>query len=171
MALQHVVENIACAKIYGKRYCFGKDKHVISQVPLSSYLEGLLSSSSVDKSFQWDGAANGIASTSEFQKGAFAFAFASSWGHSDASNAFPSFSTGSGPKNFFDVLGKLYDSAGITGTEKMQMHAIIDILQEISNPHTASVYGSLDEPGQRYSYFLFNILEFPLLVYVLYIVG
>lgn len=148
VTLQHVVENIASAKIHRKMYCFGKGGHVVSQVPLSSYLEGLLTSSSGDKSFQWNGAADSIASSSQFQKGAFAFG--SSWAQSATNNALDSSSMRSEPINFVDVLGKLYESAGITNTEKMQMHAIIDILQEVINPHTASVYGSLDEPGRRF---------------------
>ncbi|KAL3517308.1 hypothetical protein ACH5RR_024210 [Cinchona calisaya] len=148
VTLQHVAENITSAKIYGKRYCFGKDSHVISQVPLSNYLEGLFSSSSGDKSFQWDRATDGIVSSTQFQNGAFTFP--SSWDYSATSNALPSSSTRSEPTDFVDVLGKLYDSASITNTEKMQMHAIIDILQEVGSPHTASVYGSLDETGRRF---------------------
>ncbi|CDP08656.1 unnamed protein product [Coffea canephora] len=146
VTLQYVLENIASAKIHGKMYCLGKGGHVVSQVPLSNYLEGLPFSSSGDKSFQQNGAADSIASSSQFQKGAFAFG--SSWAQS--ANALPSFSVRSEPTDFVDVLGKLYESAGITNTEKMQMHAIIDILQEVINHHTVSVYGSLDEPGRRF---------------------
>ena len=29
----------------------------------------------------------------------------------------------------------------------MQVPAIIDLLNEVNNPHSASAYGNLDEPG------------------------
>lgn len=52
---------------------------------------------------------------------------------------------------FCEQLEKLSDEGKISRTEKIQYFAIVDLLREISNPHSTSVYASLDEAGRRYS--------------------
>ncbi|XP_059651214.1 uncharacterized protein LOC132298889 [Cornus florida] len=145
VALQHLVEYLTSSNAFVKRYRSASSGHIISPVHLSNYLEGFLSTSSSDKAFQWGEDASLISSSSQLQKGSTHSAY--SWG---SDNAFTSSSTKSELQDFVEPIEKLYDFAAITNTEKMQVLAVIDLLHDISNPHSTSVYGSLDEPGRRF---------------------
>lgn len=115
---------------------------------MSNYLEGCLSSSPSNKTFQWGGDAALITSSSQLQQGLTQFA--SSWGSDGSSTSFTSPSTNSKLSGLGEPLEKLYDLGAISNSEKMKLLAIIDLLHEVSNPHSASAYESLDEPGRRY---------------------
>lgn len=144
MALKH----LASVKTSETSYCLERQSPLIPQVPLSNYLEGILSKSSGHETFQWSGGADAISASSQFQNGSSLFA--SSWGHTASGNAFTSSSIKSEATDLLEAVGKLYESGGISNNEKLQIHAIIDIIQEVSDPHSVSAYGSLDEPGRRY---------------------
>ncbi|CAI9101102.1 OLC1v1038353C2 [Oldenlandia corymbosa var. corymbosa] len=154
VAVQHLIGNLTSAKTFEKRFCCRKDNQFISQVSLSNYLEGGHVSSKLGEksSFQWVVSPDEISSpSSQFQREESS-AFASSWAYRGTdNNAFPSSSVRSEqPRDFIEVLDKFYDFAGISNDEKMQIQAIIDILQELTSGHTASAYGSLDESGRRF---------------------
>ncbi|KAK4418497.1 Bifunctional fucokinase/fucose pyrophosphorylase [Sesamum alatum] len=132
IALRHLVKHLASSNLskqgYGAKMC----GNIISPVPLSDYLEELLSPSSNDKLFQW--------SSSQLQIGDY-----------DTPNTSLTSSLSRSEFNdFAEALERLYDYSYITEVEKMQALALIDLLQEVSNPHSNSAYGSLDGPGRRF---------------------
>lgn len=153
MALRNLVEHLASSKSSEKSHCF--KRLVFPQVPLSNYFEGIFSKSLGGETFQWSGEVNATSSSSQVQNGASQFA--PIWGHTASSTSFfSSSSIISETKDFLEAVEKLNDSGSITNDEKLQIHALIDILREVNDPHSASAYGSLDEPGRRYSYNCFN---------------
>lgn len=121
---------------------------------MSNYFEGIFSKSLGGGTFQWSGEVNAISLSSQIQNGASQFAPV--WGHTAPSTSFSSSSIISETKDFLEAVGKLNDSGNITNDEKLQIHALIDILKEVSDPHSASAYGSLDEPGRRCFYNCLN---------------
>ena len=121
---------------------------IVPQIPLSDYIEGILSKSSTENTFQWSGNATLMTSSSQFQSGLTQFAY--NLAPDASSNMFSLSSTKSGLRDFLEPINKLHELAAITATEKMQILAIIDLLNEVSNPQTASIYENLDEPGRRY---------------------
>ncbi|KAK6158902.1 hypothetical protein DH2020_006216 [Rehmannia glutinosa] len=109
---------------------------------IETVVEGLLSPSSSDKLFQW--------SSSQLQSGLSHFVPVGGY---DATNTAPTSSSSSSRSEFNDFVEsfeRLYDYTHTTKVEKMQALALIDLLQEVSNPQFTSAYGSLDEPGRRY---------------------
>lgn len=113
---------------------------MISPLPLSNYLEGLLTSSSNDNLFQW--------SSSQPQIGLSQFT--SGWGHNDPHIRLTSSSQRSEFVGFIEALEWLHHAGCMTKIELMQAISLVDILQEVSDPCSTSAYGSLDEPGRRY---------------------
>ncbi|KAL2536324.1 transducin family protein/WD-40 repeat family protein [Forsythia ovata] len=144
VALRH----LASSNVSEERYCTKKSSDVISPVPLSDYLEGLLSSHSSNKLFQWSGVSASVTSSSELQKGLSLYT--SNWGYDASNTPLTSSLSRTEFSDFTEAIESLYESSSITKIEKMQALAIIDLLQEVSNPHSTSAYGSLDEPGQRF---------------------
>ncbi|GAV71152.1 WD40 domain-containing protein/Rav1p_C domain-containing protein [Cephalotus follicularis] len=127
-------------------HSFGTPRHIVPQILLSNYLEGLLSYSSTDKGLE--GSRDATYTTSHFQGGLFQFGLNS---ESDASNnIFSSSSTKSELCGFVEPLENLYELAGISNIEKTHILAMIDLLSEVSNKQSASAYENLDVPGQRF---------------------
>ncbi|XP_034708565.1 uncharacterized protein LOC117931671 isoform X3 [Vitis riparia] len=148
IALQHLVECLTSTHAPERRHSTAKSSHIIPQIHLSNYFEGHLSKASTDKGFQWSREDTLVTSSAQFQRGPIQFSYNS---ESDAPrNMFSSSSTKSELSRFVEPLEKFYELAAITSSEKMQILAIIDLLNEVNNPHAASAYGSLDEPGQRF---------------------
>ncbi|GFP88205.1 dmx-like protein 1 [Phtheirospermum japonicum] len=140
IALRHLVKHLASSNLSKQRHGAKISSNIVSPVPLSTYLEGLLSPISSDKLFQW--------SSSQLESG-FSH-FAPVGGH-DAPNSAPtSSSTRDEFNDFVEAFERLYDYEHITKVEKMQALALIDLLQDVGNPHCTSAYGSLDEPGRRF---------------------
>lgn len=74
---------------------------------------------------------------------------ATSWEFNVSNDSLISPSTRSDLGGFPEPIDRLYDLGFMSIIEKVQMHAIIDLLQEVSN--SSSAYGSLDKSGRRYS--------------------
>lgn len=143
LAVRHLVEVIGRAS--QNRCSTVNSSHIVPQIPLSNYFEGLLTKSLPDKGFNWGGNGALTTSSSQFQIGSSQLAYnltSDSFG-----KTFVSSSAKSELNAFIEPLEKFYDLAAITTGEKTQILAVIDLLGEITNPHSA--YGSLDEPGQR----------------------
>ncbi|XP_020549231.1 uncharacterized protein LOC105173837 isoform X2 [Sesamum indicum] len=140
IALRHLVQHLASSNLskqgYGAKMCY----NIISPVPLSDYLEGLLSPSSNDKLFQW--------SSSQLQT--TLSHFSQIGGYDNPNSSLTSSSSRSEFNDFAKALERLYDYSYITEVEMMQALALIDLLQEVSNSHSDSAYGSLDGPGRRF---------------------
>ncbi|MFS8022244.1 putative transcription factor WD40-like family [Helianthus anomalus] len=108
----------------------------LTQMSLSDYIEGLFPEKSNNKaSFTWDANIN----LDQFSY--------SSWDSNGSTN---STSTRSGLSGLAKSLEKLHDILVITDTEKMQILAVVDLLEEISNSNASSPYGGLDESGRRF---------------------
>lgn len=150
VALRHLLQNLGSSNNSAAGYIHTTHRSMISPIPLSNYLEGLKLPSSSEKLFQW--------SSSLVETGSSPFV--STEGR-DAQNTV--FSSRSEFTDFTEAVQRLHDSTYITKVEKMQTLALIDLLQEISNPHSISAYGSLDEPGRRYFSILVNLDFGPLL--------
>ncbi|KAK4411525.1 DmX-like protein 1 [Sesamum angolense] len=140
IALRHLVQHLASSNLskrgYGAKMCC----NIISPVPLSDYLEGLLSPSSNDKLFQW--------SSSQLQTKLSHFSQIG--GYDNPNSSLTSSLSRSEFNDFAEALERLYHYSYITEVEKMQALALIDLLQEVSNSHSNSAYGSLDGPGRRF---------------------
>ncbi|KAG8391959.1 hypothetical protein BUALT_Bualt01G0241500 [Buddleja alternifolia] len=133
VALRHLVKHLDLSNLSDKGHGAKVSSNIISPVPLSNYLEGLLSPSSNDKLFMW--------SSSQFVP----------FGGSDApSTELTQPSSRSEYTDFSEALERLYNSGCVTKVEKMQALGLIDLLEEVSNPHSDSAYASLDEPGRRF---------------------
>ncbi|KAJ0637553.1 putative transcription factor WD40-like family [Helianthus annuus] len=125
--LKHLLEHLSSNNVDLKR---------IPQMSLSDYIEGLFSEKSNNKaSFTWDANIN----LDQFSY--------SSWDSNGSTN---STSTRSGLSGLAKSLEKLHDILVITDTEKMQILAVVDLLEEISNSNASSPYGGLDESGRRF---------------------
>ncbi|CAM8911029.1 unnamed protein product [Rhodiola kirilowii] len=113
------------------------------QIPLSEFFEGHNLGSSTVNERQWS-AQDG--SSSKVQSGFSAFAFGSEY---DVPHIATS-SSDSEISGFNKQMEKLLTLGYVTDIEKLQTCAIMDLLNEISSTHSASMYGSLDDPGRRF---------------------
>ena len=151
LAVRHLVESLTSTCSSNKRSSPLKSSHIVPQIPLSSYFEGFLPRSLTDKEFNWSGDTSLSTSSFQPQRGLSQFAYGSDF---DASNNMPiSSTTKSELSAFAEPLENLYELAAITKEEKTEILAIVDLLSEVANPHSASVYDSLDESGRRYTPF------------------
>ncbi|XVE77297.1 hypothetical protein DITRI_Ditri13aG0051100 [Diplodiscus trichospermus] len=148
ISVRHLVEYLNSSYILKKRDHNPKISDIVPQMPLSDYIGGILSKSSTQNTFQWSENATLMTSSSQFQSGFTQFAYNSA--PDASSNMFSLSSTESGLRDFIEPINRLHELAAITTTEKMQTLAIIDILNEVSNPQSASAYEILDEPGRRF---------------------
>ncbi|XVF33142.1 hypothetical protein REPUB_Repub17cG0142900 [Reevesia pubescens] len=148
ISVRHLVEYLNSSYISEKRGHHPKISDIVPQMPLSDYIEGTLSKSSTESVFQQSGNAYLMTSSSQFQSGLSQFAY--NLAPDASSNTFSLSSTKSGLRDFLEPINKLHELAAITATEKMQIIAIIDLLNEVSNPQSACVYENLDEPGRRF---------------------
>ncbi|KFK37434.1 hypothetical protein AALP_AA4G256500 [Arabis alpina] len=143
-ALRHLVEYITSSHASEKDYAVKSD--LCPDVPLSKYYEGSLSNGPNQKDFQWGGTSGSMLQNSQFQAG-----FQSNFNMDSYSpnSSHTSTATDLEFSGFCEQLKKLSDG-NICGIEKMQYFAIVDLLCEISNPNSTSVYASLDEAGRRF---------------------
>ncbi|KAF3659150.1 putative dof zinc finger protein DOF2.5-like [Capsicum annuum] len=133
VALQFLNKHVTSTKLFEKicsRHAFSGLRFPIS---LSNYLEGNVSFSSGEKSFQWGGPSD-----------------SSSWGYGASDNAFSKSSARSEITDFIEAFDKLQNFATISATEMMQIRAAIHLLDEVSNMQSTSAYNSLDGPGRRF---------------------
>lgn len=149
LALRHLVESLTSTCSSNKRSGPLNFNHIVRQIPLSSYFEGLLPKGLPDKEFNWTGNTS-LTTTSLSQ-----FAYSSD---PDASNNVLTSSTSKSElRAFVEPLANLHELAAVTKEEKTEILAIIDLLSEVANSHSASVYESLDESGRRYASFMFRL--------------
>lgn len=148
IALRHLNDFLYSDSSSGNKHCRSKSSNFVPQISLSTYLDGIISIDSNDKGFQWSGDASLITSSSQLQRDFGQFTY--SLDTYAANNLFNSSSTKYGLVDFVEHLEKLYELAAITDIERMQILAIFDLLNEISNSNSGSAYESLDEPGRRY---------------------
>ncbi|OMO64215.1 hypothetical protein CCACVL1_21938 [Corchorus capsularis] len=148
ISMRHLVEYLNASCDSEKRGHHPKLSNILPQIPLSNYVEGVLSKSSTENSFQWGGNATLITPSLQFESGLTKSSFNLA---SDASSKIFSLpSTKSGLSDFLEPINKLHKWAMITTSEKMQILAIIDLLNEVNNLQSASAYENLDEPGRRF---------------------
>ncbi|KAK7349415.1 hypothetical protein VNO77_06766 [Canavalia gladiata] len=145
VAVKHLVECLTSNYDPEKRHI--SKRTALPNIILSNYLEGCISKGSKDKGFQWSGGAASIVSISQTQSSLFQFPFHSG---SSAENKSISTSTGSELNDFIESLENLPDLPCLIDIEKTEILAIIDLLNEVSSPHSSSAYQSLDEPGLRF---------------------
>ncbi|KAK4849046.1 hypothetical protein QYF36_020205 [Acer negundo] len=130
VSVRHLVEYLTSNNLSEKRDCYAKSSHIVPQILLSNYFEGLLLKGSTDNGFQWSGVNTLTTSASDYM-------FSSSSPKSEGSG-------------FVESIENLYKLAAISNTEKMELLAVVDLLNELSNMHSASAYENLDEPGRRF---------------------
>ncbi|KZV57684.1 hypothetical protein F511_03144 [Dorcoceras hygrometricum] len=138
-ALRHLVKDIASSGSSKKTYGTKVPYKTISPLPLSNYLEGFVTSSSNDNQFQWS-SPQPLTGLSQFTSG---------WGHDDPEIRLTSSSQRSEFVGFIEALEWLHRAGCMTKVEMVQAVSLVDLLQEVSDPHSTSAYGSLDEPGRR----------------------
>ncbi|XP_023639738.1 uncharacterized protein LOC17889449 isoform X2 [Capsella rubella] len=140
-ALRHLAECITSTDASEK----GALKSVLCpDVLLSMYYEGSLSNDRNPKDFQWGGT-----SGSQLQSGLQSSGFFNMDSY-NPNSSYSSPATDLDFSGFCEQLKKLSDGGNISRIEKLQYFAIVDLLCEISNPHSTSVYASLDEAGRRF---------------------
>ncbi|KAI4369823.1 hypothetical protein MLD38_018227 [Melastoma candidum] len=136
-ALQHLLAHISsCRKADMSQKCFD----IIPQVGLSSYLEGDEIASS--KTFGWSSYAHSNLDMVSLEKEKRE---ADTPSHSYASQPFQA-----GLNSIISSLQSSHWGITFSEKEKIEILAIIDLLGEISDSHSASVYKSLDDPGRRF---------------------
>ncbi|KAH6791585.1 hypothetical protein C2S52_002062 [Perilla frutescens var. hirtella] len=136
IALRHLASSSLSEQGHGAKM----PSSLVSPVPLSDYLEGLLPLNSSDKLFQW--------SSSQLQTGLFNFAPGE--GYDAPNTSLTSSLSRSEFDDFIESLERFYSHTRINIVEKMQTLALIDVLREVGNANSTSAYGSLDEPGRRF---------------------
>ncbi|XP_074325789.1 uncharacterized protein LOC141663850 isoform X2 [Apium graveolens] len=146
VVVQNLVDYYTSRSVSSQICSLAKSGHDTPFVQLSDYLNGSLSSSSSNKAFQWRGDAMSI--TPSFQLQHDLSHSATSWEFNDSNASLISPSTRSDLVGFPEPIERLYDLGVLSIIEKVQMHAIIDLLQEVSN--SSSAYGSLDKSGRRF---------------------
>ncbi|XP_010518332.1 PREDICTED: uncharacterized protein LOC104793635 isoform X1 [Camelina sativa] len=145
-ALRHLAEYISSSDASEK----GAVKSVLCpDVLLSIYYEGSLSNGPNRKDFQWGGTSGSVIQNSQSQSGLQSSSFFNMEFYSPNSS-YSSPATDLQFSGFCEQLKKLSDEGNISRIEKLQYFAIVDLLCEISNPHSTSVYASLDEAGRRF---------------------
>lgn len=145
IALRHIVAHLANAP--GKRCTHADSGDTIPQIDLSSYLEGAPLESPSNKGFQWGGGAISTDSSFHSQVGSIKLA-SEMWSYSSVDT----FATSSSKYEFNGIaesLAKYAGAAAINDKERREILAVADLLNEISNSESSSIYESLDEPGQR----------------------
>lgn len=140
-AVRHLIECLTSEYGSQGRCSSRMDSHIVPQILLSNYFEGLLFEDSMDKELQWSN--NARFSSSQFSEYDTKF---------DASNnTFSSSTTRSELHSFIESLEKKNHLAALTDSEKLQILTILDLLIEIQQSSCA--YENLDEPGRRYFQF------------------
>ena len=152
VVVQNLVDYCTSQSVSSQICCLEKSGHIFPLVQLSDYLNGSLSSSSKNNVFQWRGDAASITQSLQLQHDLTHSA--TSWESNvfDASLVSPS--TTSNLVGSPEPIDRLYDLGFLSNIEMMQMHAVIDLLQEVSN--SSSAYRSLDKYGRRYSMHILN---------------
>ncbi|XP_017233889.1 uncharacterized protein LOC108207949 isoform X2 [Daucus carota subsp. sativus] len=146
VVVQNLVDYCTSQSVSSQICCLEKSGHIFPLVQLSDYLNGSLSSSSKNNVFQWRGDAASITQSLQLQHDLTHSA--TSWESNvfDASLVSPS--TKSNLVGSPEPIDRLYDLGFLSNIEMMQMHAVIDLLQEVSN--SSSAYRSLDKYGRRF---------------------
>ncbi|CAN8284476.1 unnamed protein product [Cochlearia groenlandica] len=144
-ALRHLAEYITSSDASVKDFAVKSDLY--PDILLSEYYEGSLSNGPNLKDFQWGGTPSSMLQNSQFQVG-----LQSNFGMDSYSpnSSCSSPATDLEFSGFCEQLKKLSDGGNISRIEKIQYFAIVDLLCEISNLHSTSVYASLDEAGRRF---------------------
>ncbi|XP_010523821.1 PREDICTED: uncharacterized protein LOC104802083 isoform X2 [Tarenaya hassleriana] len=145
-AVRHLIENIT-SNVTSGNSCTVKSVLNCGDILLSKYYEGLLSNGPNVNDFQWHGTTVSMIQSSQFQTGLLSTFSAESNSSNGRHN---SCLTDWELSNLREPLEKLSDVRNISSIEKIQILAIVDLLCEISNPHSTSVYASLDEAGRRF---------------------
>ncbi|CAH2057724.1 unnamed protein product [Thlaspi arvense] len=140
-ALRHLAEYITSSDASEKDYAVKSD--LCPEILLSKYYEGSLSNGPNLKDFHWGGTSGSMLQHSQFQSNFSMDTYGPNSSHSSPATDLE-FS------GFCEQLKKLSDGGNISRIEKMQYFAIVDLLCEISNHHSTSVYASLDEAGRRF---------------------
>ncbi|KAF5197700.1 Dmx-like protein [Thalictrum thalictroides] len=150
VSVRHLVEyltsdstSVACDKAYDSI----KHTNIIPQILLSKYFEEPFSTGLSNKGLVWGGDATVVSSDTKFQINSFDVI---GHGADGSSNAFNSGSMKSEISWYIETIQKFNDIATITSMERVQMLAVIDLLDEICDSSCASAYESLDEPGRRF---------------------
>ncbi|KAK7275388.1 hypothetical protein RIF29_16504 [Crotalaria pallida] len=144
VAVRHLVECLISN--YDPKRKYVAKRSGLPDITLSYYLEGLISKSSQEKGFQWGEDAASITSISQAQSSLSYFPNLSG---SSAENKSTT-STRSELNGFVESLEKFPELSHLVNIEKTEIFAIIDLLREVSSPHSSSAYQSLDEPGRRF---------------------
>ncbi|XP_050385252.1 uncharacterized protein LOC126801830 isoform X2 [Argentina anserina] len=145
IALRHLNDFLSDSSSVSKNH-LPKSSSFVPQILLSTFLDEIISKDSNDKGIQWSG--DTVTSSSQLQRdfGQFTYSLDSN----ASNNLFSSSSTKYEVVDFVEHLEKLYELVAITNTERMQILAIFDLLNEMTNSNSGSPYESLDEPGQRF---------------------
>ncbi|KAL8160052.1 hypothetical protein V2J09_001589 [Rumex salicifolius] len=138
--INHVVESLASSLQNEQKTESAHPPSIITQVKLSNYFEGLSSTSKINKGYRWieDASFN---TTSSHLDGGYLYS---------AKGSCSSASSSSELNDFLQILDKSHYLLAITDKERMQTCSIVDLLKEISNLQSASVYEGLDDPGRRF---------------------
>ena len=142
--MQYLVAHLS-SEAHGKR---AKSHQIVSQIVLSSYLEGVALESSPARQIQWSGGATSITSSFSFERGSTDLS--SKFDYDASSNRPNSLSLKSELSSSINTLERGHELEAMLQKEKMEILAIIDLLSEVNHSHSTSVYESLDEPGRRY---------------------
>ncbi|KAK9749540.1 hypothetical protein RND81_02G133100 [Saponaria officinalis] len=141
----HLTECLASNSTSDQRVIPAKSSITVRQVNVSNYIEGKMSNDRTSQVFQWSQDLNTTTWGSNSESGMMQFSAG------DATNSmFTASVSSSKSSRFHEVLEKLHGQEALTDPQKMQMLAIVELLQEINNSQYASAFESLDETGRRF---------------------
>ncbi|KNA22362.1 hypothetical protein SOVF_034760 [Spinacia oleracea] len=147
-AVCHLFECLTSNSKVDQRVSLPKSSIIIKQIKLSKYFEGQSSKEGASQGLQWS---NDFDTNSWSQHSDGRLMHFANNSASNAINCVPATSATSYESNgFHELLEKLCTHQAVTNSQKMQMLAIIDLLNEISNSQSTSAYGSLDDAGKRF---------------------
>uniref|UniRef100_A0A803KZQ1 RAVE complex protein Rav1 C-terminal domain-containing protein n=1 Tax=Chenopodium quinoa TaxID=63459 RepID=A0A803KZQ1_CHEQI len=148
VAVCHLFECLTSNSAIGQGVSPPKSSIIITQINLSKYFEGQSLKVGASQGLQWSNNFDTNNCSRNSDEGLMHFADTSA---GDAMNCVPAASaTSSESYGFHKILEKLHGHHDLTGSQKMQMLAIIELLNEISNSQSTSAYGSLDDTGRRF---------------------
>ncbi|XP_047938214.1 uncharacterized protein LOC125185681 isoform X1 [Salvia hispanica] len=140
IALRHLAKHLASGTLSEQGHGAKMPSSLVSPVPLSDYLDGILPLHSSGNVFHW--------STSQLHTGLFNSVPEGGYGaHNSTMTSSLSKSEFDG---FIESLESLHSYNCINTDEKIQAIALVDLLREVGNANSTSAYGSLDEPGRRF---------------------
>lgn len=158
LALEHLVKYLHSSKTSTNNTTdteFKKTHPITQQICTAEYFEKAVSSiSTQSKDSSWGLDSSIKIFDMQFESNPFHHEGGTSLAISSTRSSAP-ISQISALKNCVYTLENSHDIPSLNDMERTQILAVVDLLGECIDPNFSSAYESLDEPGRRYTWFIF----------------